>query len=183
MQPVKIGVFPGSFNPPTHAHLRIALAALDLLGVDQVLLCVSRAALAKDNTVGPKFEQRLQVVKAMVAAHPQLDVITTDAKLLADICTEVGAAALIVGADKWRQIHELQWYESAETRDRLLASLPRTIVAARSGYLLQPAVPQTNVLVVDDILQTYSSTAARTTNPEWMVDEAADHVRAHGGWH
>ncbi len=48
-----IGVYPGSFDPPTVAHLAIAEAARDQAGLDRVVLAVSRAALGKEQRRQP----------------------------------------------------------------------------------------------------------------------------------
>ena len=53
------GVYPGSFNPPTIAHLAIAQAARDQCGLDRVDLVVSRVALAKEDVRDPPFDDRI----------------------------------------------------------------------------------------------------------------------------
>jgi nicotinic acid mononucleotide adenylyltransferase len=179
---MRIGVFPGSFNPPTHAHVAIALAGGERLGVDRVVLCVSTDALAKPHKVGPDFATRIEILRRLTDEHPQLDLLVTDARLIADICRETSADGLIVGADKWTQIHQSQWYPDDTTRDELLANLPRTVVATRVGFVIDPIVDDENVLVLDQVLAQYSSTGARTTNPEWMVAHAAQHAADAGGW-
>ena len=179
---MRIGVFPGSFNPPTHAHVAIALAGAEMLDVDRVVLCVSTNALAKPSDVGPSFATRIEILSQLIDEHPQLELLVTDARLLADICRETNADGLIVGADKWTQIHESQWYPDDATRDQLLAELPRTIVATRSGYSITPSIDPADILVLDQVLAQCSSTGARTTNPEWMVPHAAQHAANSGGW-
>ena len=54
----RIGVYPGSFNPPTLAHLAIARAALAAHRLDRVDLSVSRTALAKEHVDHPEFDDR-----------------------------------------------------------------------------------------------------------------------------
>ena len=49
MSGAHIGVYPGSFNPPTTAHLAIAEAARTHHRLDRVVLSVSRSALAKED--------------------------------------------------------------------------------------------------------------------------------------
>src|SRR5262245_54034142 len=44
----RIGVFPGSFDPLTTAHLAIADAAIEVCGLDRLDLTISHAALAKE---------------------------------------------------------------------------------------------------------------------------------------
>ena len=45
---MRVGVFPGSFDPLTTAHLAIADAAIVACGLDRLDLVISRAALAKE---------------------------------------------------------------------------------------------------------------------------------------
>ncbi|WP_419919708.1 hypothetical protein [Candidatus Poriferisocius sp.] len=49
----RIGVYPGSFNPPTIGHLAIARAAPAQQGLDRVDLAVSRVALGKELVARP----------------------------------------------------------------------------------------------------------------------------------
>ena len=60
-----IAVYPGSFNPPTIAHLAISEAAITHCNVDTVVWTVSRIALAKEEVVRPLFEHRLAVLRCL----------------------------------------------------------------------------------------------------------------------
>jgi nicotinic acid mononucleotide adenylyltransferase len=63
-----VGVYPGSFNPPTVAHLAIAEAAIRQTNLARVDLAISQVPLGKEPGTGPTFEDRVAVVRA-VAAH------------------------------------------------------------------------------------------------------------------
>ena len=52
----RVGVYPGSFNPPTTAHLAIADAARAQRGLSRIDLVISRVALAKEGVEHPRFE-------------------------------------------------------------------------------------------------------------------------------
>lgn len=162
------GVYPGFFSPPTIAHLTLAAAARSQRNLDGVDLALSRHALGKDNDGSPSLDQRVAVLEASVAGHNWLNVVITEHQLIADIAR--GYDCVIMGADKWQQIHELQFYESEAVRDALLGSLPEVAVAPRSGLSL-PAEAQ---LEVGDELADVSSTAARAGRVEWMTDAARE---------
>ena len=54
-------VYPGSFNPPTVAHLAISKAALQQREIDTIVWSVSRVALGKEKVSTPTFEHRIAV--------------------------------------------------------------------------------------------------------------------------
>src|SRR3954449_7981450 len=113
---VRRGVYPGSFNPPTIAHLAIAEAARHQCELDRVDLVVSRVALAKEHVEHPPFADRIAILERVAATRPWLGVVVTEAQLLADIAT--GYDVLVLGADKWAQIHDVAFYSgSAGERD------------------------------------------------------------------
>jgi hypothetical protein len=173
-----VGVYPGSFNPPTTAHLAIAGAARDHHGLDRVVLSVSRSALAKEDVDHPRFEHRIEVLEASVAALDWLSVRVTDLQLLADIAE--GFDVLVVGADKWRQIQDPAWYDGdPEARDGALARLPTVSIVPRDGLELPPervlAVPPHHV---DGV----SSTRARAGAVDLMTPAARRFAARTGAW-
>ena len=115
-----IGVYPGSFDPPTVAHLAIAEAARDQAGLDRVVLAVSRQALGKGEGAGPRLADRLAVLTAIADRLGWLGVVLTDQQLIADV--SAGYDAVIVGADKWAQILDPVWYDSLDARDAAVAT-------------------------------------------------------------
>ncbi|MDH3301812.1 MAG: hypothetical protein OES24_15040 [Acidimicrobiia bacterium] len=171
------GVFPGSFNPPTVAHLAIARAARDRHGLDAVDLVVSRRSLAKEEVEHPRFDDRIEVIRRSIESHSWLDVVVTEAQLLVDIAR--GYDLLIVGADKWAQIRELKWYDTPEARDLALAELPPTAIVPRHGY----THPNDRVLDLDDsTLASVSSTRARAGEIELMAPAARRFALETGAW-
>jgi hypothetical protein len=171
-----VGVFPGSFDPPTLAHLAIAGAARVQGGLDLVVFAISRQALGKEGRRGPTIDDRLAVLKAMADTRPWMDAVVTDRQLIADVAA--GYDAVIVGADKWAQIMDPDWYGSAPARDAAVGRLPRLLVAPRPPFsplgveLLD--VPASHV----DI----SSTAVRAGRRDWMAPEAAAFDDETGAW-
>ncbi|MEM7275545.1 MAG: hypothetical protein AAF547_20885 [Actinomycetota bacterium] len=175
---VRVGAYPGSFNPPTMAHLAIAAAARDRHGLDRVELVISRSALAKEDVVHPRFDDRIQVVRESVTEHEWLDVRVTDAQLLVDIAA--GHDLLIMGADKWRQIQDPVWYgDDLAARDAALAALPTVAVVPRD----EVAVPLDLVLPVDPaMVEAVSSTRARAGATELMTAAARAFAERTGAW-
>ena len=161
-----VGVFPGSFDPPTVAHLAIAEAAWEQCALDRLDLVVSRVPLGKDHVVQAPVEERVAALERLAAGRSWLGVAVTDARLLADVAT--GYDVLVVGADKWAQLLDPQWYDgSADARDAALARLPRVVVAPRAGF---PAPEGVLELEVDPAHHHVSSTAVREGRDDWRAD-------------
>lgn len=173
-----VGVYPGSFNPPTSAHMAIAEAALAHHRLDRIDLMVSRTALAKEDVVHPRFDHRVEVLRQAASEHGRLGVQVTDAQLLVDIAS--GYDVLIVGADKWVQIQDPIWYEGdLGARDAAMAALPALAVAPRDGVATPPDI----TLTVDGRLtEGISSTGARSGNLGVMVPAARRFATETGAW-
>jgi hypothetical protein len=94
-----------------------------------------------------------------------LGVAVTGARLLADVAA--GYDVLVVGADKWAQLHDPAWYDgSATARDAALARLPRVVVAPRAGFALPEGA---EVLDLDPAHADVSSTAVRAGRHDWRA--------------
>lgn len=170
---MRTGCYPGSFNPPTLAHLAIAEAALARCGLDRVDLVVSRVALAKEHVVVPPFEERVEVLREVVRVRSSwLGLVVSDRQLLVDLAA--GYDVLVLGADKWDQILDPRFYGGSETaRDEAVALLPTVAVAPRPGHE-HVELPEGAVLLdLPAHLQPASSTAVRAGRHDWMVPEAA----------
>jgi hypothetical protein len=172
-------VYPGSFNPPTLAHLAIADAACQAGQLDRVDLVVSVTALGKDPVTVPTLSDRLHVLAAVAAARPHLEVRVTEAQLLVDIAAD--ADAVVLGADKWDQINDPVWYAgSVAARDDATDRLPLVLVAPRPPFELPGPIP--GRLVVLDVSLPMSSTGARAGRRDWMTPEAAAFDEISGAW-
>jgi nicotinate-nucleotide adenylyltransferase len=66
-----VGVFGGTFDPVHNGHLRIALDALEVLGLEQVRLIPLAHAVHRDQPETPAA-MRLQMLKAAVAGRSDL---------------------------------------------------------------------------------------------------------------
>ena len=65
-----------------------------------------------------------------------LGLVVRDHRLVADIAE--GYDVVVMGADKWHQIQELQWYDDEADRDATLARLPEVAVALRPPLIVPP---------------------------------------------
>ncbi len=171
------GVYPGSFNPLTRAHLAIAEAARQQRHLDVVVLCVSNVALVKEAVDRPRFADRLDVLRRDIDRVEGIELMVTDRQLLADIAT--GFDVLVMGADKWVQIHELRFYgDDASLRDAALASLPELAIAPRPPH----QVPEPHLLRIPAEHAVVSSTSARAGARALMAPEARRFDDRTGAW-
>ena len=185
-----IGVYPGTFNPPTRAHLAIAKAAVETHQLVRVDLAVSRDPLGKQGIQRPLFEHRVEILESLVDSHEWLGLVITDSRLVVDIAG--GYDLVVMGADKWDQVNDVIWYEGEAERDQALSRLPTVAVAPRPPF---PTPAELELAVPDEIAEV-SSTALETesghgwrarrqtsmrqqgrgltptaTNPGWLVAE------------
>ena len=162
------GVFPGSFDPLTTAHLAIADAAVETCRLDHLDLTISTVALAKEQGGHASIEERIAAIERAAEARPSLRARTTDAQLIADLAK--GYDVCVIGADKWHQLHDLTFYDdSAAEREAALARLPMLAVSPRLGVLSPPSGPGLVLLAVDPSFHAVSSTAVRAGRHEWRA--------------
>ncbi len=84
-KPRRLAVLPGTFNPPTRAHLALAHAALAC--VDEVLFVLPRAFPHKSYT-GASFEDRVRMLAAAVADEPRFSIASSDGGLFIEIARQ-----------------------------------------------------------------------------------------------
>lgn len=162
------GVFPGSFDPLTVAHLAIADAAVSRFDLERLDLVISRLALAKDHAGHAPVEERVAAIDAAArAGRPWLHAAVTDRRLIADIAE--GYDVCVLGSDKWHQLWDPAFYaDSVTERDAALARLPKLAVAVRDGMPLPTDAP----VVLLDVAPEHggvSSTAVREGRDDWRA--------------
>jgi nicotinate-nucleotide adenylyltransferase len=141
---MRIALFGGSFDPPHSGHIGIAMAAVERLHLDRVLLApVGRQPLKRDQVQSP-FEDRMVMVQLACASHPRLDASAIDAPRLAgrynytydalerlrETLPATDDLFCLVGADSLQTLHH--WHRAAEA-----LMLAQWIVAARPGFTLE----------------------------------------------
>jgi len=173
---MRLGCFPGSFDPPTHAHLSIARLAIAQHGLDRLDFVISRTPLAKAAQRQVAVEDRGRLLIDVLADDHRFGVVITDHQLIVDLAA--GYDLVVMGADKWAQIHDPAFYDNdPAVRDAAVLRLPRAAVVDRPPHPT-PAEFRLDVGSAGTDLHDVSSTAARTDRPEQMVERA----RASGWW-
>jgi hypothetical protein len=160
----------------TTAHLAVAEAAREAHRLTEVHLVVSRVALDKEAATIPIFQHRLEVLERAVITRSWLRLVVTESQLIADIAQ--GYAVVIMGADKWEQIHDPRYYSSAAARDAAVARLPTPAIAPRPPH----RAPPTNLLDLPADVAAVSSSRARQGEHTLMAPEAAAFDRRTGAW-
>ena len=177
---VRRGVFPGSFDPLTVAHVAVADAAVATLGLGRLELSVSQDALGKPHLDGTAHD-RVADLRTALSGRPGWEVVVTTARLLADV--SAGYDAVVLGADKLAQVLDPAWYadgpgtrEAEAARDAALRRLPTVAVSPRSGQPLDALVAQAGGLGLDVVvldvaphLHEVSATAVRAGRDEWRA--------------
>ena len=165
---MRVGVFPGSFDPLTTAHLAIADAAIVACRLDRLDLMISRAALAKEPGGHAPIEARVAAIERAAVDRPALRAVTTDYQLIADLAD--GYDVCVLGADKWHQLHDVEFYDgSVAARDAALARLPMLAVAPRHGVRAPVPHERLVILPVDAAFHGISSTSVRAGREEWRA--------------
>jgi nicotinate-nucleotide adenylyltransferase len=87
-RPERLGIFPGTFNPVTVAHL--ALASFALQSVHEVVFVLPRLFPHKSYS-GASFDERVEMLRSAVADLPGVSIASTRGGLFADIAAECRA--------------------------------------------------------------------------------------------
>ena len=78
---VKIGIYGGTFNPPHTGHLHAAKQAVQILGLDKLLLIPDRIAPHKEIPAGsPVPQQRLEMLRIAAAGEEKMEVSDIELK-------------------------------------------------------------------------------------------------------
>ena len=169
-----LGVYPGSFDPLTIAHLHIARLAVARFGLRRLDLSISTRTLGKDDDALSSIAARLETIETVIGDDATLGVRITGHSLLAEVAD--GYDLLVVGADKWHQILEPQWYESPEERLRLLTALPPVAIAPRPPFAPAsltgaevPSAVKIHLLETDPEVRPISASAVRAGREEWRA--------------
>jgi len=83
--PARLGIFPGTFNPVTVAHMALARVALGMM--DEVLFVVPRVFPHKHYS-GASFTQRVEMLTAASAVEARFSIAASDHGLFIDIARD-----------------------------------------------------------------------------------------------
>jgi len=136
----RLGVLPGTFNPPTRAHMALAHAALE--HCDEILFVLPHA-LPHKNYSGVAFEDRLQLLKSAVEVHSRFTAAASEGGLFLEIARECRGAygseveiAFLCGRDAAERI--VGWkYEREEMLTEMFEQFS-LLVARRQGEYVAP---------------------------------------------
>ena len=133
-----VALLPGSFNPPTVAHLALAEAGL-AQGADAVLFSLATRTVDKEVVTGAALEDRLLLLELLAARDPRLGVLLANRGLYVDQAAAVRAAfptlgevVFLVGHDKLVQIFDPRYYDDRDAALERLFELARFLVAPRA---------------------------------------------------
>lgn len=171
----RTGVYPGSFDPPTIAHVHIAERAIEQFGLSRVDFTISSMTLGKDDSRLSPIDSRIDDLVAISTGNPALGVRITPDSLLADIAE--GYDLVILGADKWHQVLDPVWYGGVEDRDEALQRLPLVALAPRPPWPVPGEDPSADpppglevvLLDTDPDHHPVSATGVREGRHEWRA--------------
>jgi nicotinate-nucleotide adenylyltransferase len=140
---MRIGLFGGSFDPPHAGHRQVSLAALSLLGLDQVWWLVSPRNPLKPHAPSADLARRVIAARAC-AAHPRIKVTAVEAGLdttytaetLRRLAPRLGLVDCVwmMGADNLRQFHRWrEWQRIAGLVPMAVFNRPGEILSALSA--------------------------------------------------
>ena len=155
-----VAAYPGTFDPPTIAHLAVAEAAWRACGVDRVVLVLSQDPIGKPSPTA--LAERLELLGELAATYDWLDFAVSEHRLIADVCE--GYDVVVMGADKWAQVLDPSYHPSHDAWRASMARLPRVAVARRGDLSIEG-----DVVILDVDLADVSSTAVREGRDEWRA--------------
>jgi nicotinic acid mononucleotide adenylyltransferase len=176
----RIGLFAGSFNPLTNAHLAVACAARSSLRLDLVVWMLSSVTIDKERVERASLPDRLTQLSVYVATDACGAVALTNHGLYVDqaaalrqVVARGARLVILVGFDKIIQIFDPRYYENRNAAlDELfaladLAVLPRSGVGERELWALlhrpenEPYAPHVSSVDLPPAFANDSSTDAR----------------------
>lgn len=158
----RLGIFPGSFNPPTKAHLQLAHAAL--ARVDEVLIVLPRIFPHKDY-LGATLEERVAMLQAAFEEESRFSIATTNRGLFVEIAREArehyadAELFFLCGRDAAERI--INWRYEDDSIERMMQEFG-LLVARRQGEYLPPGELQHRIEALPvEGMEDVSSTAVR----------------------
>jgi nicotinamide-nucleotide adenylyltransferase len=177
----RVGLFAGSFNPLTRAHVTLVNAARRLAGLDVVVWACAAASVDKERVERAALVDRLAQMRAFVTTrrHEALVLLNRglyidEARILRTLLAPSTELTILVGFDKIVQIFDPRYYTDRDVALRALFALAGILVAPRGddgdqalATLLaapenQPFAAHVQYLDVPPIWAHDSSTEART---------------------
>ena len=140
-EPRRLAVLPGTFNPPTRAHLALARAAL--ASADEVLFVLPRVFPHKVYA-GASFEDRVRMLAAAIEDEPRFSIASSEGGLFIEIARQCREAygpdvevLIVCGRDAAERAVNWDYGPHGSFRDQL--SEYGLLVAPREGSYQPPA--------------------------------------------
>ncbi len=149
----RLGIFPGTFNPPTLAHIAVAAAARDQHNLDQVVFLLPTEFPHKPYT-GASFEDRIAMLQDAVGPENAFAIASSGSGLFIDIAREFreGSGAgtklfLLCGRDAAERIVNWDYGEGPSFAEQLDEYY--LLAASRQGEYHVPPQYRGRVLPID----------------------------------
>ncbi len=137
----RVGVLPGSFNPPTVAHLELARAARRRFELDTVAFSLGSVIVDKERVEGLCREDRLLLLALLTADDVRAAAVVVNRGLYSEQAPAFRACFghdadlwFIVGMDKVLQIFDPRYYEDRDAALDTLFAQVRLIAANREAW-------------------------------------------------
>lgn len=179
-QAKKLGIFSGSFNPLTLAHIKMVEDTVAKYQLDELLLLLAKANVDKP-VFGLPLAARLLTLRKYAEHQPQISVGASSHGRYIDKVTALRtmfspdtAFNFIVGYDTLVRIFDAKYYTDFHAELQTLFTSARFIVANRAAadiktmetFMAQPEIcrysPYVSCILLPDVYAYMSSTEART---------------------
>ena len=134
----RVGILPGSFNPPTIAHIELARRAKELFGLDTILFTLSRVTVDKETIEGLILEDRLLLLSLIARdlGWARVSVVNRglyyeETRAFRALLGNSERISFIVGLDKLFQIFDARYYQDRESALTALLTEAQLLVAMR----------------------------------------------------
>jgi nicotinamide-nucleotide adenylyltransferase len=134
-------LLPGSYNPPTTAHLALARASLQTMPQASLSLVLGTTIINKEGTERATLLDRLVLLDQIARRTGKLGVFLTNQGLFVEQAKAARAAfpraseiLFVVGYDKIEQIFDARYYEDRDAALTELFALASFLVAPRAGH-------------------------------------------------
>ena len=151
---MKIGVFPGSFDPFTKGHEAIVRQALDLF--DEVIIGIG---VNSSKTYCFQLDQRIRHIESLFTEYPKVRVASYQV-LTVDFAKEIGANHIIRGL---RDSKDFEYERSIAHMNGMLGGI------ATVFFLTDQAYSAVNATIVREIYRNHGDISHFVTNAELLV--------------
>lgn len=134
-------VLPGSYNPPTNAHLALARASLEANPQASLFLALGTTTINKEGIERATLVDRLALLDQIIQRAGRMGVFLTNqglyvgqARAIRAAFPRTGELVFVVGYDKIEQIFDARYYQDRDAALTELFALATFLVAPRADY-------------------------------------------------